>query len=448
MKFKTLFKAFYLVFTFGLLCRCSNDDGPNSPIPNTSNGDLDFIVTYGGTKNESAQSVTATQDGGYAILGYTQSIDGDITDRFNENFDFWVLKYNADNSIQWSKTYGGSLDDRGNDIIQTSDGGFAILGFSSSSDEDVTENAGAQDYWITKLDVSGNISWQHSYGYSGLDSGISLIQTTDNGFLMVGVLDVTASGGAGNSKLDNKRHAGGDYWAIKLDAIGNEEWRKYFGGSFTDTPSDVIQTENGYLIIGSSDSDDVDITNSNGSYDFWLIKISTTGILQWEKSYGGQEIDEAWAITNSGDGNFLIVGDTRSNDQDVSENNGAADLWLIKINPTGTLLWEKSFGGSSFDVGRSVSKTFDDGFIISGSSRSSDGDLSTNKGQNDAWVLKVDNEASIEWQHTFGGTDIDFAYDATELLDGSSVIVGESNSSDGDIPENKGFTDLLIIKLK
>ena len=179
-----------------------------------------------------------------------------------------------------------------------------------------------------------------------------------------------------------------------------------------------------------------------------MIKISETGTLLWEKSFGGSEIDEARSITNSNDGNYIIVGDTRSNDLDVSENNGAADLWVIKISPSGNLIWEKTFGGNSFDVARSVSKTQDNGYLISGSSRSSDGDVSKNNGQNDAWVLKIDANASLEWQKTIGGTDIDFAFDAIELNDKSVIVVGETNSSDIDIPENKGFTDVLIFKMK
>lgn len=448
MKKSLFYKLAFTIAVFAFLLNCSNDD-TTILIPNeTLTGDIDFIKTYGGTKNESAQSTTNTIDGGYAILGYTQSIDGDITDKLIENFDYWVLKFTSESTLQWSKTYGGSLDDRGNSIIQTSDGGFAILGFSSSNDEDVTENAGSQDYWISKLDALGNLTWQKSFGYSGIDNGISLIQTNDNGYLLVGVLDVTASGGQGNTRNSQRRHAGGDYWAIKLNTSGDIEWSKYYGGSFTDTPYDVIQSDNGYMIIGSSDSDDIDISDSNGSYDFWVISISNTGELLWEKSYGGDEIDEARSITNSSDGNFIIVGDTRSSDQDISQNNGAADLWLIKITPSGELIWEKTFGGSNFDVGRSVSKTQDNGFIITGSSRSSDGDLSANQGQNDAWVLKIDSNADIQWQHTIGGSDIDFAYDATQLNDGTIVAVGDSNSSNADILENKGFTDLLLMKIK
>jgi hypothetical protein len=245
------------------------------------------------------------------------------------------------------------------------------------------------------------------------------------------------------------RHAGGDFWVIKLNASGVKQWSNYYGGSFTDTAYDAIQTEDdGYIIIGSSDSDDVDITNNLGSYDFWILKISATGTLVWEKSFGGSEIDEAYGISQAADGNYLIVGDTRSNDLDISQNNGAADLWIIKITPEGTLLWEKTLGGSSFDVGKSVSKTQDNGFLIAGSSRSTDGSLTSNKGQNDAWIIKINSSGNLVWQKTIGGSNVDFFYDAVELNDQTIIAVGDSNSSNEDIFNNNGFADLLILKLK
>lgn len=434
-----------LVFCF---TNCSKNED-NTKTPSIIQPEIEFVKTYGGTKNESAKAVIKTQDGGYAVFGYTQSTDGDITDKFEEGFDYWLLKFDAKSSLQWQKTYGGSGDDRGSDIVQTADGGFAIFGFSQSNDSDVTENAGASDFWILKLDASGNISWQKTFGFSGADDGISIIETSDNGYLITGVLDVTASGGLGTSKTFATKHAGGDYWAIKLNATGNKQWSKFYGGTFTDTPNDVIQTsDNGYILVGSSDSDDVDISNNKGSYDFWVIKISETGTLQWEKSFGGSEIDEASGITNTNDGNYIIVGDTRSNDINVSKNNGAADLWVIKISPLGELIWEKTFGGNSFDVARSITKTQDNGYLISGSSRSSNGDVSNNNGQNDAWILKIDADANLKWQKTIGGTDIDFAFDVIELNDQSIIGVGETNSSDFDVTENKGFTDILIFKIK
>ncbi|WP_194767322.1 hypothetical protein [Tamlana sp. I1] len=426
----------------------SKEDSPETP--KTPKIEIAFSKTFGGSLNESFKSIIKTTDGGYAALGHAQSMDGDLTDKPDNSFDYWLLKFDQNDQLQWQKSFGGSLDDRGTDLIATNDGGLAVFGYSQSSDRDVSENNGATDFWICKLNASGTITWKKSFGFSGADNGRGLIQTQDEGYLLIGDLDVTASGGQGISKMAMaKLHAGGDYWAIKLNALGEKEWSHYYGGTFTDTPYDVIQTEDkGYIIVGSSDSNDVDIKNNKGSYDFWVVKISEHGELLWEKSFGGSGIDEAHAITNSGDGNYIIIGDTRSSDLDVSNNNGAADLWVIKISPTGNLIWGQNFGGTSFDAGRSISKTEAGDFIIAGSSRSSNGDVSENKGQNDAWVLKIDSAAKIIWQKTVGGQDIDFAYDAIELNDKSIIVAGETNSADGDIPSNKGFSDGLLIKLK
>lgn len=430
---------------FSVFCCSKSEDNNTAP----TEPSIDFVKTFGGSKNDLAKSVVKTIDGGYAVLGHTQSMDGDINGKNNESFNYWLLKFDQDNTLQWQKTYGGSGDDRGNDLIQTNDGGFALIGHSQSNDGPVSENFGANDFWMLKTDSNGVILWQKSFGFLGADNGISIIQTNDSGFLLIGVLDVTASEGQGNSKSAAKQHAGGDYWAIKLNASGEKEWSRYYGGTFTDTPYNVIQTEdNGYLIVGSSDSDDVDITNNKGTYDFWVVKISESGTLLWEKSFGGTQIDEAYGITQSNDGNYIIVGDTRSNDADVSINNGAADLWMIKISPSGELIWEHTFGGSNFDVGRSVSKTIDGDFLISGSSRSSDGDASNNNGQNDAWVIKINSNGHLQWQKSIGGSQIDFAYDAVELNNGNIIVVGESSSSDFDINDNKGFTDLLLFGIK
>ena len=437
--------CYFLSFLF--LYNCSKKELllTTTVVPNLA--EIILTRTVGGSKNDIAKSVVKTIDGGAAVLGYSQSTDGDISDKTDENFDFWVLKLDAESNIEWSTTFGGTQDDRGNDIIQTNDGGFAVLGYSTSSDVDVLENAGSQDFWILKLDAQGTISWSKTFGYSGADFGTTLLQASDNSFLITGVLDVTASGGQGNSR-NSQRHAGGDIWAIKLSENGELLWRNYFGGSYTDTPFGVIETaDKNFIIVGSSDSADIDISNNNGSYDFWVLQISPEGNLLWEKSFGGSEIDEARAITNTNDGNFLIVGDTRSANNDVSNTNGAADLWVVKMSPLGDLLWEKTYGGSSFDVGRSVSQTQDNGFLISGSSRSEDNSF-TNQGQNDALVLKINAEGTLVWKKTIGGSEIDFLYDAVQLNNNTIIAVGETQSSNGDLNENKGFSDALIITIK
>ncbi|AZJ34174.1 hypothetical protein [Tenacibaculum singaporense] len=434
------------LFVLTIICSCSKDDGihfnSSSKAPEVS-----LVKTLGGSVNESGRSVINTSDGGYIVAGYTQSIDGDIkTTRNTIQYDFWVLKFNASDNLQWQKTYGGSKDDKAFKIIKTSDNGFAIVGYGKSNDGDVNTNEGFDDIWVLKLDNNGTIVWEKTTGFSGADQGFSIIQTSDGGYFIGSILDVTASGGLGNSKKVAK-HAGGDYWGIKLNPSGDIEWRKYFGGTNTDTCYDVAEATDGYLLIGSSDSNDVDIKNNKGSYDFWIVKTDKSGDLLWEKSFGGTEIDEARAITKTNDGNFIIVGDTRSSNKDISQNNGGADVWAIKITSQGKLLWQKNYGGSSFDVGRSIKKTLNGDFLISGSSRSADNNF-TNKGQNDALIMKIDTNGNLLWQKTIGGTDIDFCYDVVELTNGNIIAVGESSSNNQDITTNKGFSDLLIIKLK
>lgn len=435
---------FFCCCFFLILLSCSKDE-PN--LSTVFKNEIDFIKTIGGTDNEVAKSVVSTNDGGFVVAGFIQSNDIDETNKSDTSYDYFLLKYSSNNDLMWFKTYGGSQDDRANKIIQTSDSGFAIIGYSKSNDIDVSANAGDRDFWLTKLDKNGNLQWQKSFGYSGRDIGNSLIQTSDNGFLITGELDVTSSGGQGKFS-QVKKHAGGDYWAIKLNQSGDKEWSEYYGGNFTDSPKSVVQTSSGeYILVGTSDSYDVDITNNKGSYDFWVVKIAANGNLLWQKNFGGKEIDEARSIVETNSGTFMIVGDTRSSDQDVVSNNGGADIWVLNIDTDGNILWQKSIGGSSFDVARSINKTNDGGFLIAGSSRSNDNGF-TNQGQNDALLVKINATGTIEWQRIIGGTEIDFFYDAIELKNNQIIAVGESTSSNFEITTNKGFSDILICKIK
>lgn len=436
------------VLLFFISCD-KNDDNANLS-NNTLIPEIDFVKTLGGSLNESAQSIVQTNDGGYAIIGYTQSNNGDINDKILENFDYWFLKFDANNVIQNSKTYGGSADEKAFKIIQTTDNGYVLIGQSRSNDGDVTKVSDLDDIWIVKLDASANIVWEKTHGFSGNDQAFSVIQTSDGGYFISGVLDVTASGGNGNDDKDSQqKHAGGDYWGLKLDVNGDKVWRRFFGGTFTDTTYDVVETnDNGFIVVGSSDSEDIDISNNKGTYDYWVIKISSNGDLVWEKSYGGSQIDEARSIVKTNDGNYLIVGNSRSNDGNISNPKGAADVWLLKISPSGDFIWGKSYGGSSFDSAEYILSLQDGGYIIIGNSRSVDKDLKTNEGQNDVWLLKINSSGDVQWQKSLGGSDVDLAYSAIELSDQSIIIAGESSSSNGDITENKGFTDLLIVKIK
>ena len=444
----TLFKNYIkIVLMLFLIVSCTSDDSIKI---NSLTGEIEWQKTFGGANDDIARAIIETSDKGYAIIGYTNSIDGDITDKTVAENDFWVLKLDPNGNIEWQKTYGGSGDDQGRAIIQTSDGGYAITGPSKSADGDGSNNEGQHDHWIVKLDAQGNIQWEKSHGFSGHDHSRSILQTNDGGYFIGGYLDVTASGGLGNEAVTTK-HGVGEFWAQKLDATGNLEWRRYFGGTNNDRIFKVLQAHDGnFLLIGSSESDDFDVNNGNGSYDVWVIKIDTKGSMLWEKSFGGSGIDNGHAAVKTNDGNYLIAGTAISTDGDISNSKGNSDAWIIKINDSGKLLWEKSFGGSNFDAAWAIDsgKGIFSSYIIAGNSKSSDGDITSNNGENDFWVLKIDTTGKLLFEKSLGGSGLDFAYGVIETFDQKIVVVGETESTDKDITSNKGGKDIWIAKIK
>ncbi len=443
MKLKN-FKSLIVVCSIIILFGCSNDDNNNSNLI-AFQGEIDWMKTFGGSDEESARSVIETSDGGYAVFGFTKSTDGDITDKTVNVNDYWLLKLDAEGNLQWNKTIGGSGDDQGQEVIQTQDNGFLITGYSMSSDGDASNNEGFHDNWFVKLDSSGNIEWEKSYGFAGHDHSYSVIQTQDGGYFSAGFLDITASGGEGGLS----KHGVGEFWGQKLNANGELEWRNFFGGSNNDRSYSVLQAnDGGFVLLGATESTDFDITNNNGSYDFWVVKINAEGELVWQKAFGGSGIDIAYEAAHSDNNSYVIVGQTISSDGDVTDNHGDSDFWVIKINDSGNVLWKKSFGGPQFDVARSIDVTNDGGFVIAGASKSNSGDLDNNYGDNDFWVIKIDNSGNLTWQKNFGGDAFDFAYDIIETSRGDLVVVGESNSTNLEGAPNKGLLDLLAIKIK
>jgi len=198
----------------------------------------------------------------------------------------------------------------------------------------------------------------------------------------------------------------------------------------------------------SVSSEDFDITDAKGSYDFWAVRLTASGDLIWTKSFGGSEIDIAYSVTKTHDGNYMLVGDTRSTDQDVTSLYGNADAWAVKFSDDGTMIWQKNFGGSEFDSARSVRSMSNGRYILSGSTRSNNNDVGSNNGQNDAWLMIIDEAGSLTYEYTLGGSSLDFGNQAIETIDSKLVLVGNTESDDIDIPLNRGIKDLLILKLK
>lgn len=416
------------------------------------NYSLDWVQTFGGSGEETAQSVIPTNDGGFAVLGYTNSIDGDLTGKSLPVNDYWLLKFSALGDLQWSKTYGGSKDDRGQSVIQTTDGGYAVVGYAMSDDGDGSLNQGFHDNWILRLDANGDILWEKSFGFSGHDHAYDIVQTSDGGLFFSGFLDVTSSGGEGNSRkkiTSYAQHGVGEFWGIKLDADGNLLWRRYFGGTNNDRSFGAVEANDGGLVmIGASESDDFDISNPNGSYDVWVVKISAKGDLIWEKSFGGTGIDRAYDVVKTDEGAYVIVGETFSTDGDIFKNNGESDAWLIKVSDKGDLLWERTFGGSDFDAARGLATTSDGGFVIAGNSKSVEGDLAENSGENDIWLIKTDTNGNFQDQMVMGGEGLDFGFDILQDDLGNLILVGESASSSMRNITSKGMTDLVVFGLK
>ena len=452
-KFLTLFLSIYILFS------CSSDDD-NSVIQvdPVFEGQLVWVKTFGGSNEDDAIDIVEANDGGYVVLGFTNSIDGDITGKTNPDQDYWLLKLNQDGDKIWDKTYGGSQNDQATGLSKTNDGGYIISGYTSSFDGDVSENAGFQDYWIVKVDSQGTIQWEKSFGFIGQDQAYKVIPTSDGGYFASGTLQVGEGGsnGEGNDIIHgdqssrNSQHSLGDYWGIKMDANGNKIWRRYFGGTQADLNKDVIETDDGgFLLIGVSDSPDFDISNAIGADDFWVIKVSAIGEKVWEHSYGGLETDRAFSVTRADDGTFILAGESRSLGQDVSNPKGGGDIWIVKINASnGSILWEQSFGGTEFDTSRGIKKMDNGSFAIAGSSRSINMDVGNNYGANDAWLLIVDSDGTLEYETTIGGSDIDFGNDVMETSVNEIVFVGSTLSNDFDIPLNKGNKDILIFKMK
>ncbi len=461
-KYNTYLLLLVVIYFF---VACGKDDpATNVPVEEETNtdtgfaGNIDFVKTFGGSNEDDAVSVILANDGNYLVFGSTQSNDGDIIDKTATDSDFWLLKLTPTGEKLWSKTYGGSSDERASKIEKTSDGGYILSGYSRSDDGDVLSgNEGFHDYWVVKINSEGAIQWENHFGFSGSDQAFDAFQTTDRGYFVTGFLDVSASGQQGNdfggdNNTGNTRgtnHGVGEYWAVKLDANGQKVWRRYFGGTNNDRSYDALQTaDGGYLMVGASESNDFDILDDKGSYDFWAVRLNANGDKLWTKSFGGSEIDVGYALTKTTDGNYIIVGDTRSNDKDVTNAKGSADAWAVKFSDTGEKIWQKTYGGPEFESARSIHATSNGTYVIAGNTRGNSGDFTINKGQNDALVYIIDETGAIKFQKTVGGSSLDFAEDAMYTSDNKIVIVGNTESNNQDIPQNRGIKDLLIIKLK
>ena len=394
----------------------------------------------GGSRYDVACSVQQTSDGGFIVAGYTGSNDGDVSGNHGSD-DYWVVKLNSAGNIEWQKCIGGSYTDIACFIQQTSDGGFIVAGWTDSNDGDVSGNHGGIDFWVVKLNSSGDIIWQKCLGGSGDDRVYSVQQTSDGGFIVAGETESNDGDVSGN-------HGDLDFWVVKLNSSGDIIWQKCLGGSDDEQASSIKQTsDGGFIVAGKSYSNDGDVSGNHGYSDYWIVKLNSSGDIEWQKSFGGSGRDAASSIQQTSDGGFIVAGDTESNDGDVIGNHGWYDFWVVKLNSSGRIEWKKCLGGSRADAAYSIQQTIDGGFIVAGYNWSNDGDVSGNHGDLDFWVVKLNSSGYIVWQKCLGGSDDEQASSIKQTSDGGFIVAGNTESNDGDVSGNHGRFDFWVIKL-
>ena len=361
-----------------------------------------WAKTYGGSGGDDyATSIQQTSDGGYIVAGYTMSFGAG-------NHDLWVLKLNADGSIAWQKTYGGSGDERADSIQQTSDGGYIVAGYTMSF------GAGYADLWVLKLNADGTVAWQNTYGGQYDDEAYSIQQTSDGGYIVAGS---TGSFGAGNL----------DIWVLKLNTDGSIAWQSTYGGSSVDEATTIQQTsDGGYIVAGDT------MSFGAGNLDLWVLKLNADGSIAWQKTYGGSSQDQATSIQQTSDGGYIVAGYT------MSFGAGNFDIWVLKLNADGSIAWQKTYAGSGGAYGAwaySIQQTSDGGYIVAG------GTDSFGAGYADLWVLKLNADGSIAWQKTYGGWSSDVATSIQQTSDGGYIVAGGTASF------GAGSSDLWVLKL-
>jgi protein involved in ribonucleotide reduction len=292
----------------------------------------------------------------------------------------------------WSKTYGGASDDVAHALVQTSDGGYALAGGTSSC------GAGANDVWLVKTDASGNALWNKTYGGAGDDWAEAMVQTSDGGYATAGP---TSSYGAG----------GNDFWLVKTNATGDILWNKTYGGTADDVAEALVQTiDSGYAMTGPTQS------FGAGSYDVWLVKTDASGNAQWNKTYGGTGFDWSEALVQTGDGGYAIAGAT------WSFGTGNGDVWLVKTDASGNMQWNKTYGGANDDMAHALVQTDDGGYAIASYTGS------YGAGASDFWLVKTDASGNMQWNRTYGGTGADWPQALVQSGDGGYAIAGYTKS--------------------
>jgi len=364
-----------------------------------------WVKRYGGDNGEWASGIQQTSDGGYIVAGATGSFGAEGGDWWGST-DVWVLKLDSEGKIQWEKTYALLGWDEAASVSQTGDGGYIVVGDTRSA------AFADADIWILKLDSEGGVQWQKTYGgESDSDWAREVQSTSDGGYIVVGGTKSFAEGDA-------------DFWLLKLDSQGNIQWQKSYGGSDWEEAWSISQIpDGGYIVTGYTES------FGEGRSDVWVLKLDSEGNTQWQKTYGGDLKDRAHAIQPTSDEGYILAGWT------FSFSAVQTDFWVLKLDSDGLIQWEKTYGGDGDDQAHAIQQTSDSGYIVAGKTPS------FGAGVGDVWVLKLDPQGNIQWQMTYGEDDSDTGYAVQQTSDEGYVVAGVIDSW------GSGDSDLWVLKL-
>jgi len=428
---------------------------------NAQTSEIQWAVCLGGTNTEDASTYynttnsvfglrgRPTLDGGYVVAGSTGSNNGYVSGFHGGSADMWIVKTDSNGNFQWQRCVGTQSYDTAADIVQTTDGGYIAVGNTRVNGGDVTNHISGDDIWVVRMDEEGNVLWNNCFGGNSRDRAYSVEQTADGGFVVAGFAGPGVPG----------YHNGisgtiADMYVIKLDSGGNLEWQKAFGGSGDDFAHDIQQTsDGGYILAGGTNSkNNGDVSgnhiyydSSEGAYlasiDYWIVKLDSTGNMQWQRCLGGTGEDTANAVRQTSDGGYIIAGRSNSNNGEVTGNHGNYDYWVVKLDNTGNLQWQKSLGGTKSDQANDIQQTADGGYIIAGGTTSADGDITNNHGSNadDYWIVKLNSQGILEWEKSLGGSSGDTAFSIENTNDGGYIVAGKSNSKNGDVTGNHAY---------
>lgn len=405
----------------------------------------------GGKNNEYAYASTPTADGGYVIVGSTNSNnDGDVpaSKAFNGagGTDIWIAKVNNWGDILWSKTFGGTKDDIATDVIETKDKSILVLATTASADGDALGNGSLGGLILLKLKTDGSIIWRKVFagGYSVGDLAFTKADAYSKPSIKANT-DGTYIIGANILPLIST-----DTWLAKITDTGQTLWTKTYGSNQNDWVNEVIScADGGYLMVGGTEANANEVQGAGkGFIDIYMLKVDATGNVVWQKSLGGSNLDEAFsAMQLAADGAFLVVGESNSTNGDLTENLGEKDGFVLKISNSGSLLWKKQVGGIYSDGLYAIRLSTTGKVYAFGQSNSTLGAVKPKSSFGDVWITQVDEiNGTLKENKLMGGADIDIARGAFPTADGGFILAANSNSVDGDLTQNNGNTDFWLVK--